>query len=190
MAANEYRFKTCLTLLTRSLTISIFLSLSSPLPQFALPLLLLKAMVKMNKIVSIPAITKMMQEFAKENEKSDMMQEMMGDAMDDVMEDDGNAEEEDQIVGQVLDEIGINFDQDIPNAPIQQNLPVVEVAAAVEERKVAAMVGGGGESASGASLPKAPGGSDDKGKGGGDDAPGGGDAGMSDLEARLNNLRN
>jgi len=35
-----------------------------------------KAMVKMNKQVDIPAINKMMQEFAKENEKSELMQEV------------------------------------------------------------------------------------------------------------------
>lgn len=76
-----------------------------------------KAMMKMNKAVDVPAINKMMREFEKENMKSEMMQEMMGDAIDDVMDADANAEEEDQIVGQVLDEIGINFDGNIPDAP-------------------------------------------------------------------------
>ena len=52
-----------------------------------------KAMVKMNKAVNVPAINKMMQEFARENEKSELMQEMMGDAMDDVMDQEGNEEE-------------------------------------------------------------------------------------------------
>jgi len=64
-----------------------------------------KAMIKVNKAVNVPAINKMMQDFARENEKSELMQEMMGDAMDDVME--GNEEEEEQVVNQVLDEIGI-----------------------------------------------------------------------------------
>ena len=44
------------------------------------------------------------------------MQEMMGDAMDDVME--GNEEEEEQVVNQVLDEIGINFNEEVPDAPM------------------------------------------------------------------------
>jgi charged multivesicular body protein 2A len=74
-----------------------------------------KAMVKVNKSVNVPAINKMMQDFAKENEKSELMQEMMGDAMDDVME--GNEEEEEQVVNQVLDEIGITFNEEVPDAP-------------------------------------------------------------------------
>jgi hypothetical protein len=35
--------------------------------------------------------------------------EMMGDALDDALNEDGDAEAEDAIVGQVLDEIGITF---------------------------------------------------------------------------------
>lgn len=77
-----------------------------------------KAMVKMNNVVDVPAINKMMAEFMKENEKSDLMQEMMGDAMDDALDADGNTEEEEQIVQQVLDEIGINFQEEIPDAPM------------------------------------------------------------------------
>jgi charged multivesicular body protein 2A len=34
---------------------------------------------------------------------------MMGDALDDALNEDGDAEAEDAIVGQVLDEIGITF---------------------------------------------------------------------------------
>lgn len=77
------------------------------------------AMMKMNKAVDAPAINKMMKEFEKENMKSELMQEIMGDMMDDVMEQDGDAEEEDKIVSQVLDEIGVTFSEAIPDAPIQ-----------------------------------------------------------------------
>jgi len=71
----------------------------------------------MNKAVNTPAINKMMAEFEKENMKSEMMQEIMGDMLDDVMEQDGDAEEEEKIVSQVLDEIGISFGEEIPDAP-------------------------------------------------------------------------
>jgi division protein CdvB (Snf7/Vps24/ESCRT-III family) len=64
-----------------------------------------KAMAKMNKAVNVTSISKMMAEFEKENAKTEMMQEIMGDAIDDVMEGEDNEEEEDRIVGQVLDEI-------------------------------------------------------------------------------------
>jgi len=77
-----------------------------------------KAMVQMNKAVDAPAINKMMVEFEKENMKSDMMQEIMGDMLDDAMEQDGDAEDEDKIVSQVLDEIGISFGEEIPDAPM------------------------------------------------------------------------
>jgi charged multivesicular body protein 2A len=73
---------------------------------------------KMNKAVDVPAINKMMAEFERENAKSDMMQELMGDAIDDALADDNNEEEEDRIVSQVLDEIGVSFGEEIPGAPM------------------------------------------------------------------------
>ncbi|KAL7541155.1 hypothetical protein ACHAWF_006870 [Thalassiosira exigua] len=129
------------------------------------------AMKKMNKAVDVPAINKMMADFERENMKSEMMQEMMGDAIDDVMEND--EEEEDRIVGQVLDEIGIDMSEGIPNAPeiglgaATSNGPLKD-----DGDKVAIGVGDGG------------GGGDTSGGGGGGDDPA-----LSDLEARLNNLK-
>merc|ERR1712238_184236 len=76
------------------------------------------AMVKMNKAVDPAAMNKMMIEFEKENMKSEIMQEMMGEMMDDAMEQDGDEEDEDKIVSQVLDEIGISFGEEIPDAPM------------------------------------------------------------------------
>jgi len=71
----------------------------------------------MNKAVNAPAINKMMVEFEKENMKSEMMQEIMGEMLDDAMQQEGDAEEEDKIVSQVLDEIGVSFGREIPDAP-------------------------------------------------------------------------
>merc|ERR1719469_33826 len=76
------------------------------------------AMVKMNKAVDAPKINKMMAEFERENMKSDMMQEIMGDMLNDAMEQDGDEEDQDKIVSQVLDEIGITFGEEIPDAPM------------------------------------------------------------------------
>lgn len=87
-----------------------------------------KAMVRMNKAVDVPGINKMMAEFMKENEKSEMMQEMMGDALDDALDQEGNTEEEEQIVQQVLDEIGINFQEEIPNAPMGVSMGVANTS--------------------------------------------------------------
>ena len=82
----------------------------------------------------------------------------MGDAIDDALEDDEAEEEEERIVGQVLDEIGINFSTELPQASLGMAEPTPETAAPT---KVAEPAGGGG----------------------------GGDSALSDLEARLNNLK-
>lgn len=60
----------------------------------------------MNKAVDVPAMTKMMAEFEKENAKTEIMQEIMGDTLDDALADENTEEAEEQIVNQVLDEIG------------------------------------------------------------------------------------
>jgi charged multivesicular body protein 2A len=74
------------------------------------------AMHKMNKAVDVPAINKMMADFKRENAKTEIMQEMMGDAIDDALGDDNNEEEEEAMVNQVLDEIGIIFGEELPEA--------------------------------------------------------------------------
>jgi charged multivesicular body protein 2A len=127
-----------------------------------------KAMSKMNKAVNVPSINKMMAEFERENMKSEMMQEMMGDAIDDALADENDEEEEDRIVAQVLDEIGIDMNEAIPNAPAI-GLGAADANAVSSDGKVAVGVdnGGGGAAADN----------------------GGEDPALSDLEARLNNLK-
>lgn len=112
---------------------------------------LLQAMVTMNKQVNVPALTKIMTEFARENEKAELMGEMMGDAMDDAMTEEGDEEEQERIVGAVLTELGLSMTDAVPEAPGQQ--PAQAAPTKAEEAPVAA------------------------------------DPAMSDLEARLNNLR-
>jgi len=137
-----------------------------------------KAMHKMNKAVDVPAINKMMAEFEKENMKSEMMQEIMGEAMDDVMEGDENEEEEEKIVNQVLDEIGIAMQGEVPNAPamgLASEMPIAAVGG-----KVAIGLGGDDDNHNNNTT---------NGGGGGGGDSGGNDATLSDLEARLNNLK-
>jgi charged multivesicular body protein 2A len=114
-----------------------------------------KAMSKMNKAVDVPTINKMMADFERENTKTEMMQEIMGDALDDAMQGEDNEEEEDRIVNQVLDEIGISFGEEIPNVPLGVQSSQAETA---PSHKVA-------------------------------EAAGGTDPALSELEARLNNLK-
>lgn len=72
-----------------------------------------KAMRSMNKQLNLPQIQKIMMDFERESEMMDMKEEMMNDAIDDVMEDAGDEAETDDIVNQVLDEIGISVDQSV-----------------------------------------------------------------------------
>ena len=76
-----------------------------------------KAMGAMNKGMNLPALTKILRDFERQNEKMEMTGEMMGDAMDDMNEGDAEEEETDELVSQVLDEIGVNLGTDLVSAP-------------------------------------------------------------------------
>lgn len=90
-----------------------------------------KALTQMNKKINMPGLQKIMAEFMKENEKADITSEMIGDTLDDAMEEEGSAEEEELIVGQVLDELGVNMGQELSSAPTGS------LAAPAQESKVA-----------------------------------------------------
>merc|ERR1712038_1051753 len=77
-----------------------------------------KAMGNMNKQMKLPEIQKIMMEFEKQSEIMDMKGEMMEDAIDDVMGDEDDEEESDAIVNQVLDELGLQLNDKIGDAPI------------------------------------------------------------------------
>ncbi|KAF7718523.1 DOA4-independent degradation protein [Penicillium ucsense] len=115
----------------------------------------------MNRQMNLPALQRITMEFERENEIMDERQEMMDDAIDEAtgMEDD-EAEGED-IVKEVLDEIGVDLTQalgETPSGEIQR-----ESASNV---RVAQAIGGGGGGVGGAP-----------------------DAGDDDLQARLDSLR-
>jgi charged multivesicular body protein 2A len=94
------------------------------------------ALTKMNKKINMPGLQKIMAEFMKENEKADITADMIGDTLDDAMEEEGSAEEEEMIVGQVLDELGISMNQDTPIAPVGNlSTPAAEAAAEPAEEK-------------------------------------------------------
>ena len=79
-----------------------------------------KAMIRMNKQISLPGLQKIMNEFMKENERAEINQEMIGDTIDDAMGEEANAAEEDALYNQVLDELGIEQSNLIPNAPANE----------------------------------------------------------------------
>lgn len=147
----------------------------------------------MNRQMNLPALQRIAMEFEKENDVMDQRQEMMDDAIDDVtgLEDE---EEGEEVVKEVLDEIGVDLGQSVC-APC--SLAVVEgielgglydgvwglmilcvqlgetpsglQKTAVADGRVAEAIGGGG--------------------GGGGGAAGGGGGADDDLQARLDSLR-
>merc|ERR1711916_186544 len=76
-----------------------------------------KAMYTMNKQVKLPAMQRIMMKFEKEGDMMEMKQELMDDTIDDVMAQEGDDEAEEQLLNQVLDEIGINLAADLQDAP-------------------------------------------------------------------------
>lgn len=77
-----------------------------------------KAMGSMNKQMKLPEIQKIMMEFEKQSEIMDMKGEMMEDAIDDVMGDEEDEDESDAIVNQVLDELGLQLNDKLGDAPV------------------------------------------------------------------------
>jgi charged multivesicular body protein 2A len=88
----------------------------------------------MNRSMNLPALQRIAMEFEKENDIMDQRQEMMDDAIDDVTGLD-DEEETDEVVSQVLDEIGVDLNQALGETPT--GLP----KNAVSEGKVAQAIG-------------------------------------------------
>ena len=76
-----------------------------------------KALISMNAKMSIPGLQKVMEEFLRENERAELTAEAMADTLDDAMAEEGSTEQEDLIVNQVLDELGVGMGEAVPEAP-------------------------------------------------------------------------
>uniref|UniRef100_A0A7S0UNP9 Uncharacterized protein n=1 Tax=Polytomella parva TaxID=51329 RepID=A0A7S0UNP9_9CHLO len=89
-----------------------------------------KTMTNMQKAVNPAGVTATMQQFARENAKMAMTSEMMDDAIDGALDDDEIEGETDELVGQVLDEIGIDLATHLGKVP--ENKSKVSTAVATE----------------------------------------------------------
>ncbi|XP_049849681.1 charged multivesicular body protein 2a homolog 2-like [Schistocerca gregaria] len=69
-----------------------------------------KSMARMNSRVNLPAMQNIMVDFMKQNEMLEGKEELVTDAMDDTMDYSDEESETEEIVNQVLDEIGINLE--------------------------------------------------------------------------------
>lgn len=76
-----------------------------------------RAMMNMNRQMNMPQIQQILHEFEKQSEIMDMKEEMINDAIDDAMEDEGDEEEGDAIVAQVLDELGLQLNDQLSGLP-------------------------------------------------------------------------
>ncbi|KAL1237610.1 Charged multivesicular body protein 2a [Trichinella nelsoni] len=76
-----------------------------------------KAMMSMNQQLKLPQIQRIMNDFERQSDLMEMKEEMMNDAIDDAMADEGDEEETDAIVSQVLDELGIQFNEELNKLP-------------------------------------------------------------------------
>ena len=144
-----------------------------------------KAMQSMNRQLNMPQIQKILHEFEKQSEMMDMKEEMINDAIDDAMEDEGDEEETDAVVSQVLDELGLQLNDQLSGLPSASgSLSVAGQKAGTQPTALAAGAAGGhgGHSGSGGS-----------GGGGASGGNGGSTSPMSDadadLQARLDKLR-
>ncbi|EER30811.1 hypothetical protein CTRG_05263 [Candida tropicalis MYA-3404] len=75
----------------------------------------------MNRSMNMPQLSRIAQEFAKESDLMDQKQEFMDEAIDDAMADDedelGEEEQIDEILGKVLDEIGVDLNTTLKDTP-------------------------------------------------------------------------
>ncbi|KTW26023.1 hypothetical protein T552_03292 [Pneumocystis carinii B80] len=78
-----------------------------------------RLLTSMNRKIHVPSLMKIVQNFQQENDIMEQREEVIDEAIDDIMEDD-EIENKD-IINQVLDEIGIDLQQDLNNIPCIMN---------------------------------------------------------------------
>lgn len=79
-----------------------------------------ETMSDMNKMMKPEQIAASLNNFTKESMKMDMTDEMVNDTLDDMLTESGDEEESDNIIGKVLDEIGIEISGKMAHAPAPQ----------------------------------------------------------------------
>lgn len=113
----------------------------------------------MNRQMNLPALQRIAMEFERENDVMDQRQDMMDDAIDEATGIEGDEEEGEDIVKEVLDEIGVDLNQSVRillSVPLADSVltwstqlgetPTDIQQATASEAKVAQPVGAGGSS--------------------------------------------
>jgi len=92
------------------------------------------AMKTANKAVDAKEMSKIMNEFSRENEVMEMRQELMDDALTDVFDAEGVEEEAEEMTSQVLAELGIEMDKQFVGLATPSALPAGEQIAEEEDQ--------------------------------------------------------
>ena len=89
-----------------------------------------RAMAGMNRQLNLPALQNIMREFERQNERMDVTSEVMGDTIDGAFEEEGEQEESEDLVNQVLDEIGCTLGSQLVDAPMAKEKSAVQAPVA------------------------------------------------------------
>lgn len=89
----------------------------------------LQAMGKMNKTMNMPQLQQVMRDFERESGVMDAKQDMMDDMIDSAMEDEDDEAEADNMVQQVLEELGLAAGSGLADADLAAPVPAAPVAA-------------------------------------------------------------
>lgn len=78
-----------------------------------------QAMSQMQKNMNLPELSKILDDFKKESETLGLQEDLMNDTIDEALADEDDEEQEEMIVGQVLDEIGVDLNALLAGAPTE-----------------------------------------------------------------------
>ena len=76
-----------------------------------------KAMYRMNSMVGVPMMQRILREFDKQQNLMEMKDELMGDALEDALGGDEMEEQENAVYQQILDELALTEDARLPGMP-------------------------------------------------------------------------
>jgi charged multivesicular body protein 2A len=80
-----------------------------------------RALHMLNNSINLPHLRAIMMQFAKQSQQLDMKQEMMSDTIADSIDSADSETESDEVINQVLDEIGIKLADDLVDVPLHHH---------------------------------------------------------------------
>lgn len=89
----------------------------------------------MNRSMNLPALSKIAQDFERENDIMEQRQEMMEDAVDDALGDPAEEEESEDVVNQILDELGVEFNSKVSCSQLLISHFLLTLASLVRHRQ-------------------------------------------------------